>query len=99
MEKIIEMLKKDLANNYHEEDVEVITNLYTLYSGVASNTSNRKKEDELLIRYIYTAVKEAYLRRGDEGTSSTNEGGLSASYIDIEEKLKKDTLSVRKGAF
>lgn len=99
MEKIIEMLTKDLANNYHEEDVEVITNLYTLYSGIASNTSNRKKDDELLIPYIYTAIKEAYLRRGDEGTSSTNEGGLSASYIDIEEKLRNDTRSIRKGAF
>ena len=99
MDDIIEMLKSDLATNYHDEDEEVISNFYTLYSGIASNTSNRKKDDELLIPYIYTAVKEAYLRRGDEGTQSTNEGGLSASYIDIEEKLRNDTRCIRKGAF
>lgn len=99
MEEIIDRLKKDLANNYHAEDQEVITNFYTLYSGIASDTSNRNKDDELLMPYIYTAVKEAYLRRGDEGTQSTNEGGLSASYIDIEEKLRRDTKCIRKGNF
>ena len=36
MEEIIDRLKKDLANNYHAEDQEVITNFYTLYSGIAS---------------------------------------------------------------
>lgn len=99
MVETLKKLEKDLANNYHEEDLEVITALYEIYSGIASATSNRKKEDELLIPYIYTAVKEAYLRRGDEGALSTNEGGLSASYIDIEEKLRNDTRSIRKGAF
>lgn len=96
---MVEALKKDLADNYHEKNDDVITELIKYYSIIASNTSNRKKEDELIEPYIYTAVKEAYLRRGDEGSSSSGEGGLSSSYIDIEEKLKKDCLSIRKGAF
>lgn len=96
---MVDALKKDLADNYHEENDDVIKELIKYYSIIASNTSNRKKDDELIEPYIYIAVKEAYLRRGDEGTASSNEGGLSSSYIDIEEKLKKDCLSIRKGAF
>ena len=38
----------------------------------------------------------AYLRRGKEASSSNSEGGLSDSFLDIEEKLKKDIKSIRK---
>lgn len=92
---IIEKLKKDLADNYHEKDDEVIKETYKHYSMIASNASNRKVNDTKLIPYIFTAVKSAFLRRGDEGTNSSNEGGLSSSYIDIEEKLRKDVRSIR----
>lgn len=94
-----ETLKKDLAENYHDDTDEVIEEYIKLYTTIASNTSNRKKTDEKLYPYIYEAVKESYLRRGDEGTLSSNEGGLGAGYVDIVEKLKKDTLSVRIGNF
>ena len=89
-------LKTDLGNNYHEEDDVVLTTLIDKYSSIASNTSNREINDSKLTPYIYIAVKEAYLRRGDEGSTSSNEGGLSTSYIDIEEKLRKDCLAIRK---
>lgn len=95
---MIEELKKDLADNYHGND-EVIEKYIKLYTSIASHTSNRKESDEKLIPYIYTAVKEAYLRRGDEGTTSSNEGDLNSNYIDIEEKLKRDVLSIRIGNF
>ena len=92
---MIDKLKKDLSFNYHESDDEVLENLVTHYTSIASDTSNRKIDDKLLEPYVYEAVKEAFLRRGDEGTSSSSEGGQSASYIDIEEKLRKDVLAIR----
>lgn len=92
---MVEKVKKDLADNYHESSDEVITELIERYTGIASDASNRKKTDEKLTPYIFTAVKEAYLRRGDEGSTSSNEGGLSSSYVDIEEKLRKDVLAIR----
>ena len=93
--EIIELLQQDLASNYHDLDDEVISNMVDHYKMIASDASNRYKEDEKLIPYIYLAVKESYLRRGVEGTSSSNEGGLSYSYIDIEEKLRKDVRNIR----
>lgn len=92
---IIESLKKDLADNYHDKEDEVIKEMLKHYSMIASHASNRKVNDEKLIPYIFNAVKEAYLRRGDEGTNSSNTGGLLSSYVDIEEKLRKDVRSIR----
>lgn len=97
--EIIDMIKKDLDVNYHDKTDDVIENLYKHYLQIASNTSNRNINDKLLIPYVYTAVKSAYLRRGNEGSTSNNEGGLSSSYIDIEDKLRKDILAIRKGDF
>lgn len=92
---ITELLKADLGSNYHDSDDEVIECMITHYTMIASDTSNRKKNDERLIPYVYTAVKEAYIRRGNEGTSSSSEGGLNYAYIDIEEKLRKDVRAIR----
>jgi hypothetical protein len=88
----------DLGSNYHNDE-DVIDNLIDYYTKIASYTSHRPTTDEKLEPYIYTAVKEAYIRRGDEGSSSSNVGGLSASYIDIEKKLKEDIISIRIGNF
>ena len=63
---------------------------------IASNASNRELSDIKLVPYVNTAVVMAYLRRGKEASSSNSEGGLSDSFLDIEEKLKKDIKSIRK---
>lgn len=88
----------DLGSNYHSDE-NVLDNLIDYYTKIASYTSNRPTTDEKLEPFIFTAVKEAYLRRGDEGSKTSNVGGLSTSYIDIEEKLKKDVISIRLGNF
>lgn len=85
----------DLGVNFKNGDDSIIENYIELYSSIASDNSNRKIDDTKLYPYIYTAVKEAYLRRGDEGSSSSTEGSLSTSYVDIEEKLAKDVRKVR----
>lgn len=92
---MINRLKSDLSVNFKNGDDSVLSNFIDDYISIASNNSNRRKDDEILYPYVYEAVKEAYLKRGDEGSSSASEGSLSTSYIDIVEKLKKDVRSVR----
>lgn len=93
-EKMIKRLKADLSENYKDDEV-VLSGLIDDYISLASDITNRKPTDVKIYPYVYTAVKKAYLRRGDEGSTSSSEGGLSTSYIDIEEKLKKDVMSIR----
>ena len=90
-EKII----SDLGDNYNPNDEAILDSFIENYKTIASNESNRKTSDELLAPYIYTAVKQAYQRRGKESSTSNNEGGLSDSYIDIEDKLRKDVRAIR----
>lgn len=92
---MLERLKKDISVNFKVGDDSILSGFIDDYISIASNNSNRRKDDEKLYPYVYNAVKEAYLRRGDEGSSSATEGSLSTSYIDIEEKLAKDVRAIR----
>ena len=93
--KMLERLKRDLSVNFKNGDDSVLSDFIDDYISIASDNSNRRKDDEKLYPYVYNAVKSAYLRRGDEGSSSSTEGSLSTSYIDIEEKLAKDVRTIR----
>lgn len=92
---MLERLKSDISVNFKVGDDSVLSGFIDDYISIASDNSNRKKNDEILYPYVYNAVKEAYHRRGDEGSSSSTEGSQSTSYIDIEEKLAKDVRNVR----
>lgn len=87
---IIERLGDNFKNNE-----KIIKDLLDDYWIIATENSNRKKYDRKLVPHVKTAVIEAYIRMGDEGSSSSSEGSQSSSYIDIEEKLKKDVRSIR----
>lgn len=91
----VEKLKKDLSENYHEENDEVLEEYLNHYLQIASDSSNRAVSDKKIIPYVYSAIKSSFIRRGDEGKSSSSEGGISSSYIDIEEKLRKDIREIR----
>ncbi|MCX4366188.1 MAG: hypothetical protein OSJ70_10525 [Bacilli bacterium] len=93
--KMVTRLKSDLSVNFKDGDDSILSDFIDDYISIASNNSNRRKDDEKLYPYVYNAVKSAYLKRGDEGSSSATEGSLSTSYIDIEEKLAKDVRAVR----
>ncbi len=99
MNENIERIKKDLADNYHDANDEVLTDIFNHFLSIASDVSNRDKNDKQLIPYVHQAVIATYLRRGDEGKESSSEGGMSSGYVDIEEKLRKDVLSIRRGNF
>lgn len=93
--KMVTRLKSDLSVNFKDGDDSILLDFIDDYISIASNNSNRRKDDEKLYPYVYNAVKSAYLKRGDEGSSSATEGSLSTSYIDIEEKLAKDVRAIR----
>lgn len=86
LEKIIE----DLGANYKDDDRKVLENILEEVSSIASNISNRKKDDEKLFPYIKKAVKSIYLTRGAEGLVSQSESGISSSFEDIVDKLRND---------
>lgn len=93
--KMLDRLKKDVSLNFKTGDDSILSDFIDDYISIASHNSNRKENDTKLYPYVYEAVKEAYLRRGDEGSSSSTEGSLSTSYVDIVEKLKKDVRTIR----
>ncbi len=87
---MLEEIKRQLGINYRNDDLTII-DLLKSYTSVALNISNRVTEKGLE-PYIIKAVLEHYMRMGNEGLSSSNEAGISYSYIDIEEKLRKDII-------
>lgn len=84
----------DLGANYKEdkEDQEVLSEILEEVTSIASDISNRQKNDEKLFPYIKKAVKAIYLSRGAEGLTSRGEGSISSSYEDIIEKLRNDII-------
>lgn len=81
----------DLGANYKDDD-EVLNEILEEVSSIASNISNRPKEDIKLFPYIKKATKAIYLSRGAEGLTSRGEGSISTSYEDIIEKLRNDII-------
>lgn len=86
----IEKIINDLGANYNEKDEEVLEDILNEVSSIASNVSNRNKDDEKLYPYIKKAVKAIYLCRGAEGKQSTSESGVSSSFEDIIDKMRND---------
>ena len=93
--EIIQGLIDNLSVNY-KGDRNVLEKIYNRMIFIASDVTHRQKNDEKLIPYVEEATIETYLRRGKEGTSGYSEGSESESYIDIEEKLRKDVVSIRR---
>lgn len=85
-------IKADLGANFKTGDETILQKYIDDLTVVALQVSNRMMGDDKLDYYIKEGVKSAYLRRGDEGTASSNEGSLSSSYKDIEEKLRQDII-------
>ena len=92
---MLEEIKNRLGANYIDNTDDTIVDIIKDVTSIATDFSNRESTDEKLIPYIKKAVVSEYLQRGAEGLLSRNEGGISSSFNDIEEKLKKDLLQVR----
>lgn len=93
--EIIQSIINKLGSNYRD-DRDVLEDIYQEMTFIASDASHRKVNDTKLIPYIKNATIEKYLRRGKEGTTGYSEGSESETYIDIEEKLRKDVIHIRR---
>lgn len=92
---MLEQIKARLGANYIENTNDIIQDIIDDVTFIACDASNRKSTDEKLIPYIKKAVIAEYNARGSEGMLSRNEGGISSSFSDIEQKLRTDLLQVR----
>ena len=91
MDDNIEKIINDLGPNYRGDD-DVIEEILEEVSSIASDISNRQKDDEKLFPYVKKATKAIYLTRGSEGLTSRNEGSISTSFEDIIDKLRSDII-------
>ena len=87
----IDKIIADLGANY-KNDKDVLEDILEQISSIASDISNRPKEDEKLFPYIKKTVKAEYLARGAEGLTSRNEGSMSSSFEDIVDKLRNNII-------
>ena len=88
----IDKIIKDLGANYKSNDRSVLEDILEEVSSIASDISNREKDDEKLFPYIKKAVKAEYNARGAEGLTSRNEGSVSSSFEDIIDKLRNNII-------
>lgn len=87
----IDKIIADLGANY-KDDKEVLSEILEEVTSIASDISNRQKNDEKLFPYVKKATKAIYLSRGAEGLTSRNEDSISASFEDIIDKLRNDII-------
>ena len=92
---ILDKLISHLSINFRGDE-EVLESIYERMLFIASDFTHRQTSDVKLFSYVEKATIETYLRRGKEGTTGYSEGSESESYIDIEEKLRKDVVSLRR---
>lgn len=91
MDNSIDKIVADLGANY-KDDEDVLNEIFEEVSSIASDISNRQKDDTKLFPYIKKATKAIYLSRGAEGLTSRNEGSISTSFEDIMDKLRNDII-------
>lgn len=92
---MLDKIKARLGANYIEGTDEIIEDIIYDMTLIASDASNRKKNDEKLLPYIKKAVISEYNERGAEGLLSRNEGSISSAFNDIEKKLRTDVTTIR----
>ena len=91
MAENIDKIIADLGANY-KNDKDVLEDILEQVTSIASDISNRQKDDEKLFPYIKKTVKAEYLARGAEGLTSRNEGSMSSSFEDIIDKLRNNII-------
>ena len=81
--KLLNNIIKDLADNYDDEDNEVIKELLDGTIANAFFISNREETREnlkILFFEIKNCVKSLYLQRGTEDVNSLSESGKNSSF-------------------
>lgn len=96
---MLEKIKLDLSDNFKQGDDKVLQELIdeaTTDALSISNRENTEKNIKLLTSEITDYVKAKYLQRGAEGSKSLSDSGISTSFDDAYEKLRKDIVKSGK---
>ena len=86
----VDKIITDLGANF-KNDKDVVEDILEQVTSIASDISNKQKEEKLF-PYVKRAVKAEYLARGAEGLTSRNEGSVSSSFEDIIDKLRNNII-------
>lgn len=87
---------RDLGDNYNDTDKKVLDDILNNATTNALFISNRKNTLEninLLSSEIKEYVKAVYLQRGTEDVKSQSQSGLSSTYQDAYEEMRKNIIS------
>ena len=87
---------RDLGDNYNDTDKKVLDDILNDATTNALFISNRVRNLEnikLLSSEIKGYVKTVYLQRGTEDVKNQSQNGLSSTYQDAYEKMRKDIIS------
>lgn len=87
----------DLADNFRKGDEVVLQEIIKEVTADALFISCRKNNDSgILDSNIIKCVKSIYLQRGSEGSNSISDSGISTSFSDAKEIMKKEIVSEGK---
>lgn len=94
---MLERIKVDLADNFRKGDESVLLDLISMVTTDALSISNRKvNKDGILDSNIIKCVKEMYLQRGSEGSKSLSDSGVSTSFDNPKETMRKEIVAEGK---
>ena len=94
---MLEEIKAELADNFREGDDTVLQNLIDRVTTDALSISNRvRNTNGILNSNIIKCVKEMYLQRGSEGSNSLSDGGISTSFNNPKETMRKEIVAEGK---
>lgn len=96
---ILNELINDLGENYKNSDYSVLEKILNDVIVNAFMISNRKQTSDnlsLLSLEICSCVKTIYLQRGTEDVKSSSQSGISSTYKNAMETLRKDIICNRK---
>lgn len=93
---MLEEIKQDLGDNFNTNDSAVLQSILTDVTTNALFISNRKKtieNIELLSFEIKDCVKAIYLQRGTEDVNNKSQSGLSSTFKNAYDNLRKNIIN------
>lgn len=90
-EKVQEILNMPSIKIIPNIEEKVVREIYLSYLQKAYNITKNDNYTEIT-PYVKDATIKTIIRLGDEGMNSRSEGGISSTYIDIEEKMRNDLI-------
>jgi hypothetical protein len=96
---MLDEIRNDLADNYNPEDDDLLQSIIDEVTSSALSISNRADTPEN-VKSLYSEIKQCvkalYLQRGAEGSTSFSGSGISTSFSNAYEDLRKNIVNSGK---